>query len=80
MLYGLPTRSLQGQANVRIRPGWGSGPFNLYLIVQFPLCAQTGMVLRVLGLLSQRAELSTVCPSFYLLTGHFWVRAKEQLC
>lgn len=38
--------------------------------VQFQVCAQVCFCKRGLGLLSQRAELSTVCPSTYLFTAH----------
>lgn len=40
--------------------------------VQFQVCAQVCFCKRGLGLLSQRAELSAVCPSSYLFTAPTW--------
>ena len=40
--------------------------------VQFQVCAQACFCKRGLGLWSQRAELSAVCPSSYLFTAFTW--------
>ena len=40
--------------------------------VQFQVCAQACICKRGLGLWSQRAELSAVCPSSYLFTAVTW--------